>query len=217
MNLSDLNELDFSNTGSWPKPIKVIAIIFVMAIVGAAGYWFDTQHLLVDLDGVKREEQTLKDQFEAKQKVVANIDAYRARLDELRELLAAMLEQLPTRTEMPDLLEAISDTGKVNGLSFDLFEPKDEQPKEFYAAKPIDIEAKASYHQFGAFISSIAALDRIVTLENAVLSEQEQSSRQGQDSDLLGEDDLIIKATLQTYRYLDESDEEEGQEDATGS
>jgi type IV pilus assembly protein PilO len=214
MNLSDLNDLDFSNTGSWPTPIKVIAIIFVIAIVAAAGYWFDTKDLLAKLEKVQIEEARLKDEFREKQKVVANIEAYRARLEELRGLLATMLEQLPTKTEMPDLLESISDTGKVNGLSFDRFEPKPEQPREFYAAVPIAIEARATYHQFGAFISSIAALDRIVTLENAALSTPERSRADNQD--VMNESNLTIKATLQTYRYLDESDEEAAQDD-TGS
>jgi type IV pilus assembly protein PilO len=207
MNFSDLNDLDFSNTGSWPTPIKVIAIVFVMAIVGAAGYWFDTKDLLVDLEGVQNQELQLKNEFKEKQKVVANIEVYRARLEELRGLLATMLEQLPTKTEMPDLLEAISDTGKVNGLIFDRFEPRSEEPKEFYAAVPIAIEARATYHQFGAFISSISALDRIVTLESASLSNPEKTRGRGNE-DLLNESDLVIKATLQTYRYLDESDEE---------
>jgi type IV pilus assembly protein PilO len=67
MNFSDLNDLDFSNTGSWPTPIKVIAIVFVMAIVGAAGYWFDTKDLLVDLEGVQNQELQLKNVFKEKQ------------------------------------------------------------------------------------------------------------------------------------------------------
>ena len=190
MNLSELNDLDFNNAGSWPAAIKAVAILLVIAAVGAAGYWFDTKDLLSELDASRHIEQELREEFTRKQKVLANIDAYRAQIEELKGLLATMLKQLPTRTEMPDLLEDISNTGRSNGLAFELFKPQSEQPRDFYAANPIAIRARATYHQFGAFISSIAALSRIVTLEQATLS---------------GKDDaLLIEATLQTYRYLDE-------------
>ena len=201
MTLSDLNDLDFSNVGAWPSVVKMIAVIVVMAAVGFAGYWFDTQELLVQLDGEKRKEMQLRHDFEEKQKVVANVEAYRDRLEKLKDLLATVLEQLPTRTEMPDLLESISDIGKINGLNFQLFKPEPERPREeFLAAVPISIRATASYHQFGAFVSSISALDRIVTLENARLSEP------GGDKSANGKGDLVVQATLQTYRYLEDAE-----------
>ena len=70
---------------------------------------------------------------------------------------------------MPDLLEDVSNTGKKSGLDFELFKPEAEQPKDFYAAKPITIKAKGSYHQFGAFVSGVAALSRIVRRSAEVL------------------------------------------------
>lgn len=192
MKLSDLNDLDFSNAGSWPTIVKAVAVLLVVAAVGTTGYWFDSKSLLEELDAAQRSEQQLRQKFIRKQKVLANIDAYRAQLEELSGMLATMLQQLPTRTEMPDLLEDISNKGRTNGLTFELFKPQNEQPRDFYAAKPIAIRAKANYHQFSAFVSSIAAMSRIVTLESATLS--------GKDNDLL------IEATLQTYRYLEEED-----------
>ena len=138
---------------------------------------------------------------------MANIGEYRKQLEELQGLLDTMLKQLPTQTEMPDLLESISDTGKVNGLVFSLFKPEGEVPRDFYAAKPISIRATGTYHQFSEFVSSVAALSRIVTLEAANLSRPTTNNR-NQPLDLDNET-LSISATLQTYRYLDadESDD----------
>ena len=204
MKLSDLNDLDFSNAGSWPAPLKIIVMLIVIAAVGAAGYWFDTKELLAEFEQTKQKETQLRREFEEKQRVVANVEAYRARLEQLRGLLDAALQQLPTRTEMPDLLESISDTGKVNGLDFQLFKPESEQPREeFLAAVPISIRARATYHQFGAFVSSIAALDRIVTLESASLVDTASKNRTNND----GDGTLEIQATLQTYRYLDDNEQ----------
>lgn len=204
MTLSDLRNLELSEAGTWPPIIKAIIIVLIIAAVGAAGYYLDTKALLEQLQAERATEQSLRTEFQAKQRVTANIDAYRAQLEELKGMLATMLQQLPTRTEMPDLLEDISNIGKINGLTFQLFQPRDEQPREFYAAKPISIRATGTYHQFGAFISSVSALPRIVTLENVRLTApQPRRSAAGQ----LQIDFLTIDATLQTYRYLDEQDQ----------
>lgn len=205
MKLADLNELDFNNAGSWPPLAKTVAIALACAVVGAAGYWFDTSHLLENLDTARRTEEQLRQEFAKKQGVLINLDAYRAQLGELEGLLHTMLRQLPTRTEMPDLLEDISNTGRINGLAFELFRPQDERPQDFYAAKPISIRARASYHQFGTFVSSIAALSRIVTVESAtVAAAQQQAGRKGGGNTVSPAQELLIEATLQTYRYLDE-------------
>lgn len=200
MALSDLNNLDFNNIAGWPPVAKGLLIIILMAVVGGAGYWFDIKDLWAELENVRREELGLKEEFIQKQTVVANLDDYRARLEELKVILAELVKQLPTGVEMPDLLEQISDTGRANGLDFQLFRPEQERRKEFLADVPISIRARATYHQFGAFISSIAALERIVTLENARLVTQGSGN--------LDADELSIEATLQTYRYI--GDEEQG-------
>ena len=192
MNLSELNNLDFNDTGSWPPLAKGIAIVLVLVAVGAAGYYFDIQDQIAELKRVQQQEPGLLDEFQRKYKVMANIEDYRKQLEELQGMLDTMLQQLPTRTEMPDLLEDISNTGRVNGLVFQVFRPQDELPKDFYAAKPIQIRATGTYHQFAEFVSSVAALPRIVTLERAVLKETNS-----------GGDALDIEATLQTYRYLE--------------
>ena len=121
--------------------------------------------------------------------------------------LQVMLGQLPTGTEMPELLENVSDTGKKNGLEFELFKPEAEQPRDFYAAKPITIKARGTYHQFGAFVSGVAALPRIVTLESASLvrptpAAGAKTAKNPGKADDLGQVD--IQATLKTYRYMEE-------------
>ena len=194
MALSDLNNLDFSNIAGWPPIAKSLLIIIIIAAVGGAGYWFDIKDMWANLEKIRREELGLKEEFIQKQTVVANLDAYRARLEELKVILAELVKQLPTGVEMPDLLEQISDTGRANGLDFQLFRPEKERRKEFLAEVPISIKARATYHQLGAFISSIAALERIVTLQNATLVTIGGGN--------LNADELSIDATLQTYRYI---------------
>lgn len=205
MNLSQLQDLDLSNAGSWPFPVKLSATLIVAILVGFGGYMLDIRDQLERLKSTQLTEQQLRQEFTAKQRVMVNIDTYREQLKELQDILETMIRQLPTSTEMPDLLEDISNTGKTHGLAFELFKPQTEQPKELYSAKPIAIRARANYHQFGTFIGSIAALPRIVTLENVSIT----NPQQGDKDTGTGRETLLIEATLKTYRYLDQEEAEE--------
>ena len=207
MNLSEinLNDIDLREAGDWPWVGKIVLVVLVIAAVLGAGYYFFTSDRLEELDRVTREEQQLRQEFIEKQRVAANLESFRAQLKQMEAELEVMLRQLPTGTEMPDLLEDVSNTGKRNGLDFELFKPEAEQPRDFYAAKPITIKAQGTYHQFGAFVSGVAALSRIVTLENATLASASGKAVKG--SKKAGDaESLSIQATLQTYRYMDEAD-----------
>lgn len=209
MNLSEINLSDFDlrEAGEWPIAAKIVLIVLIIAAVLGAGYYFLTRDQLAELDRVTREEATLRQEFVEKWRVTANLEAFRVQLKQMEADLETLLRQLPTGTEMPDLLEDVSNTGKKNGLDFELFKPEAEQPKDFYAAKPITIKATGNYHQFGAFVSGVAALSRIVTLENATLvSAVDKSVKQkGAKPIKLTNEPLSIQATLQTYRYMEDS------------
>ncbi len=211
MNLSEinLNDIDLREAGDWPWVGKIVLVVLVIAAVLGAGYYFFTSDRLEELDRVTREEQQLRQEFIEKQRVAANLESFRAQLKQMEAELEVMLRQLPTGTEMPDLLEDVSNTGKRNGLDFELFKPEAEQPRDFYAAKPITIKAQGTYHQFGAFVSGVAALSRIVTLENATLASASASAsdKAAKGGKKAGDtESLSIQATLQTYRYMDEAD-----------
>ena len=194
----DLNNLDLSNIGSWPVAIKAVVVTVVAIAVLAAGYFLDIQSQQENLDRVTSEETRLKDDFETKQAKAANLDAYKAQMKEMEDSFGAMIRQLPSKTEVEDLLVDISQTGLASGIEFQLFKPLAEKHIEFYAELPISLKMTGTYHQFGEFVSGIAALPRIVTLEN--ISITKASGSKG-NSNI-----LTMTATAKTYRYLDESE-----------
>jgi len=196
---SDLANLDFSDVSSWPAVAKVIAVVAVCAAVLGAGYWFDTQHQMAELERAKAQEPELKQTFEARQNKAANLDAYRAQKVEMEQSFGAMLRQLPSKTEVAELLVDISQAGIANGLNFELFKPAGEVPIEFYEELPIKIRVTGAYHQFGQFVSDVAALPRIVTLDNF--------SIKGGSSDKKSTN-LSMEVTAKTYRYIDDEGEE---------
>lgn len=194
MNMQELNELDLSNIGDWPLIVKAILILILCGLVGAGWYFLYTEDQYVELERVEKVEQELRQDFEIKQAKAANLDAYRAQLAEMQESFGSMLRQLPNRTEVADLLVDVSQTGLAAGLEFELFQPEGEVPKDFYAELPIKIRVVGDYHEFGEFVSGLAALPRIVTVHNVKVS-----PRKGDAGDLL------LEATAKTYRYLDEA------------
>ena len=165
--LDELKSLDINDIGRWPMPIQAFFMLLVFLIATGGAFWFFVwQNQMPRLEKAQVEERELRTTFEAKQKKAANFSAYKAQLAEIERSFGTMLRQLPGKTEIPNLLVDISQTGLGAGLQEELFQPTDENRKDFYAEKPIKIRLSGSYHEFGRFVSDIAALPRIVTLHD---------------------------------------------------
>jgi type IV pilus assembly protein PilO len=198
MELSDLNELELSNIGEWPAIAKAVIILFLCALIGFGWYYFIVSDQLRRLDAAVTEESKLRATFEQKQEKAANLEAYQQQLVEMRESFGAMLRQLPDKTEVAALLVDVSQTGLAAGLEFELFQPSGEQNRDFYAELPIQVRVNGTYHDFGRFISGLAALPRIVTIHDIkIASPSAGNGAAGQR--------LVLNATVKTYRYLDET------------
>lgn len=195
MELSSLNELDFNESGEWPFPIKVIAIIILCALVWGATYWFVIKEKQESLVVLEQKESQLKNTLEAKQVKASNLDAYKTQMKEIKISFASMLQQLPRKNEVADLLIDISRTGLINGLEFQLFKPGAEHPIDFYAELPISMVVTGTYHQLGEFASGIAALPRIVTLHDFSMKPLKS-----------GDEQMTMTVTAKTYRYFDEEE-----------
>jgi type IV pilus assembly protein PilO len=185
----DINDLDFENVGSWPFAIKFIVWAVVLVAVLAGGYYYHIEGLQKQLVKVEKQEQKLKKDFEKKAFQAANLDAYRTQLAEMEETFGALVSQLPSNTEVPGLLEDITNKGLLNGLAISSIDLKAERAREFYVELPIAIQASGSYHDLGAFVSGLAALPRIVTLHDFAISGNANN--------------LEMSITAKTYRYRD--------------
>ena len=193
--VEQLKTIDPKDPGRWPLPIRGFFIAVIFAVVtGLLWYvlvWNEDRPILQKAEA---EEQDLRQQFETKQQRAANLDAYKAQLAEMEKSFGAMLRQLPGKTEVPNLLVDISQTGLAAGLQEKLFQPSSEQSKGFYAELPIKIRLVGSFHEFGTFVSGIAALPRIVTLHDIEIKPVEKGAF----------DQLTMELTAKTYRYLDD-------------
>lgn len=201
----ELRTLDQNNIGSWPLWAYVGAIVIVVSLIVGLGTWYLVIPKSEELAQVTKQEQTLRDEFERKQKKVANLDAYKEQLAEMQKKFGTLLRQLPSQTEVPSLLNDISQTRLASGLEEELFKPRPEIKKDFYAVLQNDLVVTGTYHELGNFVSGVAALPRIVTLENVNITPVDPKEP---------DSELRMTVLANTYRYLDEdefADEEEAQ------
>jgi len=195
--VEELRALDPSDPGRWPLPIRIGTVVLwfvVLAIVLA--YVFVWKNQRPELQRYQAEEQKLRGEFREKHAKAVNLDVYKQQLADIERSFGALLRQLPGKTEVPNLLVDISQTGLASGLEEKLFQPETEQKRDFYAELPIKIRLSGNYHEFGAFVSGIAALPRIVTLHDIEIKPDSKDAY----------DVLTLDLTAKTYRYLDEEE-----------
>ena len=195
--LEELRSLDPRDPGRWPLPFRAGAVVaaFFAVTIGLIYFfvWNDQRPVLQQRQA---EEQSLRTEFKNKHAKAVNLEVYKQQLKDIERSFGALLRQLPGKTEVPSLLVDISQTGLGAGLSEKLFQPQAEVKKDFYAEKPIKIRLTGSYHQFGEFVSGIAALPRIVTLDDIDIKSDSKDAY----------DQLSMELTAKTYRYLDEEE-----------
>jgi type IV pilus assembly protein PilO len=198
----DLRNLDRHNVGGWPKAIKLFFTGLLFVVVVLIGWYFEISSQQDDLESAETREVALKQEFSAKQAKSANLEALEQQLSDMQDMLRTLLRQLPSRTEMPELLIDISQTALAAGIETELFQPGPETPKDFYAEKPITLRMVGTYHQFGTFISGVASLPRVVilTLHDVSLSPKTA------DKNGVGSGQLVLQGTVKTYRYLEDDE-----------
>jgi type IV pilus assembly protein PilO len=197
--IDELQTLDMKNPGGWPLYARIGAVVLAAAAI-LAGSWFGLiDPLREQLEKERRTEVGLRQEFERKQKKVAALDAYKEQLKEMERSFGSMLRQLPSKTEVANLLNDISQTRIASGLEEELFKPLPQIPRDFYAEIPNQIIVIGSYHQMGEFVSGIATLSRIVTIEDVEIKPVGKGGKPGTSN-------LRMQAQAKTYRYLDDEE-----------
>ena len=208
MKLSDFSNLDRNNIGSWPQSVKYVFCTVLFVLLMVLGWWWSIKDQQDTLDSKQISEEQLKKDFHEKQGKVVNLELLRKQVDDLRERLEQAKHQLPSKTEMPQLLDDISQSALAAGIETQLFQPGLEVAKEgFYAEKPIQLRMLGTYHQFGTFIGNVAGLSRVVilTMHDVALKPTAPAAKDGTAG---AGGQLLLEGTVKTYRYLDESETE---------
>lgn len=188
----ELQNLDMQNPGAWARWVHIMfTVLLVLVVLGLGGY-FLVQPEYDELQQAKQKELSLRSEFESKQQKVAALDAYKAQLEEMEHSFGDMLRQLPSKAEVANLLNDISQTRISAGLEEQLFQPQGDAPKDFYVEMPNHIIVTGTYHQMGQFVSGVAALPRIVVIDEVEIHPIDKKGT------------LQMSALAKTYRYQDQ-------------
>lgn len=198
----DIENLTLENLPDWPINVKIAVIVVSCIAVIFLAYWLDISSQIASLHDLKSQETTIRAAIETEQQQAANISIYKAQLKSVNDQFKYMLNQLPNQSEVPKLLEYISQVGAENGLVFKLFKPLPEVQKDFFVELPIQISVTGDYHQLAHFVSDIAALPRIVTMHDFTIAPQDTSASgaNSKSSGFSGEQ-LQMDILAKTYRY----------------
>jgi len=194
--LEELQNLDINDIGSWSRRVSLIIATLVAVGLVVAGYHFIIKKQISTLESVEKKEPGLKTVFLDKKALAINLEAYKRQMVEAEETFGVLLKQLPNQSEIPDLLIDMTQVGLSRGLQFQQIRPGNVVQKDFYAEKLVNVKATGTYHQVAGFVSDIAALQRIINVDNFTLSRNQDT------------DELTLNAVTKTYHYLDETDGE---------
>lgn len=161
-----IDELEFEEIGSWPLVLRWVAVGIACVITLALGYMLDWSDKIVVLSAAYDKEASIKTLFLETQQQVINLDVYKAEVKEVEKNLTKLTEQLPQKNEQAGLLEDISQQAASNGLQLVTIKPGKEENKGFYQEDPIELTVTGNSNGFGAFVSKISNMNRIVTLHD---------------------------------------------------
>lgn len=185
----DVNNIDFEKIGVWPLPAKIFVCTLLIAVILIATYYVKISDLNLELESVRAQEQTLRTTFEKRSFEAANLDAYKAQMEEMKVTFDSLLSRLPAKTEVPGLLEDIGTRGTESGLTNANINFQPDVVAEYYIEVPISISVDGGYHDMGGFVSGVAGMPRIVTLHDFTITASKESRA------------LNMKISAKTYRY----------------
>ncbi len=190
---SQFRDLNGLHPGLWPIAPRMLAAGALLLVVLVAGWFFYWDPQIEEIDRGQQEEQKLKDTYKSKVQQSISLEALKEQKKLVDQYVLRMEKQLPSSAEMGALLDDINSAANGRGLSFDLFKPGAVVVKDYYAELPIDIQMVANYHDLGQFVSDIAKLPRIITLNNLTFSVSKDAKKPG----------IVLDGIAKTYRYLD--------------
>lgn len=188
----NFESLDTENYGSWPLSVKVTVLGFIVALIAALSWALPISTKVEEIAAAESEQETLLATYREKESKARHLEAYKTQVMQMELEFTTLLDQLPKDTRVSELLEGINMTGVGSNIRFQDISVEPEIEQEFFIEQPIRIAALGEYHQFGSFISGLAALPRIFTMHDFEVTNPQPTL------DTLPELNLVLQA--KTYR-----------------
>ena len=189
-----------------PFRVKLLILAGSVLLVAAVFYLLVYQPILSHQMTLRDDIQRLENAytiFKEKAKGGAQLEQ---KLEKAKAEYERLSQMLPDKGEIVDLMRNITEVGRLAGLDFVLFNPKEAGfLKEQVAEIPIEIQVRGSYRELADFFSKVDHLPRIVNFEQILMSASK-----------LTENAVVLQANLvaKAYRLLTQEEEERLREQA---
>lgn len=164
-----LNQLNLATIAAWPIQFKLIATTILSTVCLMLGYGWYIKTELHSLAKAIQYEQTLKHQYQTKQRLSSSYLAYQQQLHILNKTLTHLERLLPNSTALNQLLADISQVGMAKMLIFKSLKPQAEIKHTFYSELPMQLEVVGNYQQLAAFVNRLSQLKHLVTVADFLI------------------------------------------------
>ena len=184
-----------------PGPAKFGIALVLLGLTGVAYYVVFYGTLASEIQAAKAQEQQLGQELAQARKAEFAYQKDLAELTERQQRQRELNKVLPMASEYPAFLSAIQNVANVAGVQLAAWSPSTEVAEQYYARVPMKLTLVGRYHQVAKFFYGVSQLDRIINLENVMLTKPE----------VRGEDVMVQAETLATaFRAVKEADPAEG-------
>lgn len=206
---NSLNSLNKDNYGSAPLAVRLFIIAVLVGFILLVSWFLLIKPKMEEITTAESEQETLLAEYKEKEAKARYLDEYKDQVAQMELEFSQLLDQLPKDTRVSELIEGINMVGSGSGIRFQDISVTDEVEQEFFIEQPIDIKAVGEYHQFGDFITGIAALPRIITMHNFTIINSQPS--------LENMPELQLVLNTKTYRAKPSAEEVAAAEEAAAA
>ena len=191
-----LPSLPFDKIAQLTRTQRIIICVGTFLLLGGLFFYLIYMPKSRKIDELTGKLEELEVQLVKAKANASKLAGLQKEYEEAQGQFRLVLQLLPDKKEIPSLLENVSASGRLSGLEFLLFEPKQEVAMDFYAEIPVKINVSGGYHNLALFFDKVARLSRIVNISDIDIAKMK--SAKGEQT--------VLKAscTATTYRFIEE-------------
>ncbi len=195
-------ELNFANVSLWPNALRWAIAAALCIILLLLGYMLIGESQLTELSAARAKEISLKKTFEARATQAKNLAAYQQQYGMVIQQLDALLQQLPSQSALPALMESIFVEGNKAGVHFTGFKPSNETVRSVYAEVPVQITVTGNYENLAQFVTDLVAAQSIIHVTGFTIVPGPGHQVEGGPNTLSSNDHLIMNISIIVYRSV---------------
>lgn len=173
-----------------PRWQKVVLGLLGLTLLLAGTYFLLLSPLQADVSSLRGKNAALQSELSEARVAVADLARARREAADLERQLDGLKERLPGDKDIPPLFRSLTDAAFQSGLSVALFQPREGKIHDYYVELPLAMTAEGGYHDLGVFFARVAALPRVVTIDEIKVTGLGKSKGS-----------LRTELTLATYQY----------------